>query len=435
MRTKFLLVAICFWGTVHAAAVQVEGLRLWAAPDNTRVVLDVNSVVKHEVFTLADPPRVVIDLQDATLRAPLPQPAAEDRLVRKIRSATRRGDDLRVVLDLRAPVRPKSFRLKPNRTYGHRLVVDLRNASLPEHRSRKVEPTDFVSASGKLRDVVVAIDAGHGGEDPGARGRRGTDEKDITLSIARRLAVLVRKEPGMRPLLIRDGDYYLGLRNRIEKARRHRADLFISVHADAFRDRRVKGASVYTLSRSGASNEAARWLAERENASDLVGGVSLEDKDDVLASVLLDLSQRASIEASYEFARHLLRRLRSVGAVHKPTVQHAGFAVLKSPDIPSVLVETAFISNPREERRLRDPKHQRKVARALMKGIRSYFYHRAPPGTWIAARKHVIASGDTLSEIAVRYRVSLSKLRVANGIKGDLVRIGQVLNIPTAGDS
>ncbi|MCU7866108.1 MAG: N-acetylmuramoyl-L-alanine amidase, partial [Candidatus Thiodiazotropha sp. (ex Lucinoma borealis)] len=270
-----------------------------------------------------------------------------------------------------------------------------------------------------------------------ARGRKGTYEKDVVLAIGRKLVAMINKQKGMRAVLIRDGDYYLGLRKRIAKAREHQADLFVSIHADAFRDPRVRGSSVYTLSRSGASNEAARWLAERENSADLVGGVSLEDKDDMLASVLLDLSQIGTLQASSVAASRVLSQLKGLGKTHKRKVQQAGFVVLKSPDIPSMLVETAFISNPDEERRLRDTGHQKKVAKALMKGIRAYFKFQPPPGSWLAAnqaskapRKHVISSGDTLIAIANRYQISINRLRNANELKGDTIRIGQVLQIP-----
>jgi N-acetylmuramoyl-L-alanine amidase len=281
--------------------------------------------------------------------------------------------------------------------------------------------------------VVVAVDAGHGGEDPGALGRRGTREKDVTLAIARRLAALIDREPGMRAVMVRKGDYYVGLRQRIEIARKERADLFISIHADAFRDARVQGASVYTLSRRGASSEAARWLAERENSADLIGGVSLEDKDHILASVLLDLSQTAALQASTDVAERVFRRLKQVGRVHNDRVQEAGFVVLKSPDIPSILVETAFISNRTEESRLTDPEHQARLAEAILEGVREYFDYSPPPGTrlaQVADRRHIISRGDTLSAIASQYEVSLSHLREANGLTTDRIRVGQVLLIP-----
>ncbi|MCG8378704.1 MAG: N-acetylmuramoyl-L-alanine amidase, partial [Proteobacteria bacterium] len=254
----------------------------------------------------------------------------------------------------------------------------------------------------------------------------------VVLQIARYLTDIINKERGMRAVMIREGDYYMSLRKRIAKARKNKADLFMSIHADAFRDPRVRGSSVYVLSKKGASSEAARWLAETENASDLIGGVSLDDKDDVLASVLLDLSQTASLEASIDIADRVLKGLKSVGKVHKRTVQSAGFAVLKSPDIPSILIETAFISNPDEEKKLLTRKHRHKMADAILVGLRGYFRDFAPEGTLLASRKHIITRGETLSTIAQRYRVSTDTLREYNGLKGDLVRIGQTISIPNS---
>ncbi len=417
-----------------AADLRVQGVRLWAAPDSTRVVFDVSGPVDHHLFTLKDPNRLVIDLNNATMDAAVKQTFASVGIVSKLRSGPRNGKDLRLVLDLDGPAKPKSFVLKPNAQYGHRLVIDLFGADQkPASTPKKIQPPNVPA---KLRDVVVAIDAGHGGEDPGARGKRGTHEKDVVLAMARRLAKLVEKEPGMRPVLIRDGDYYVGLRKRMEKARKNRADLFISIHADAFRDRRVQGASVYAVSRSGASSEMARWLAARENAADLVGGVSLDDKDDLLAEVLLDLAQTATLEASNEVAAEVLTEMKRIGGVHKGHVQHAGFVVLKSPDIPSLLVETAFISNPSEEKRLRSAAHQQKVAAAIMNGVRKYFAANPPPGTLVAqvsARQHVIRRGDTLSHIAQRYGVSMASLRQHNNLRDDNLLVGAVLTIPANG--
>ncbi len=426
-----VLLLLCVF-PLQAADHAVKGLRLWAAPDHTRLVFDVTAPIQHKLFALKGPDRLVVDLKQVRLKTELPQPATNDPFLTRVRSAMRDGGNLRVVLDLKTPVRPKSFLLKPNNSYGHRLVVDLypkqagKGASGAPARKKTLPLADN-------RDVVIAIDAGHGGEDPGARGRRGTREKDVVLSIARQLERLIKAEKGMRPVMIRRGDYYLGLRKRMAKARQHKADLFISIHADAFRDSRVRGASVYTLSRKGASSEAARWLAEKENSADLVGGVSLDDKDDVLASVLLDLSQTATQQASMEAAGEVFAELRRLGKTHKRQVQQAGFMVLKSPDIPSMLVETAFISNPAEERKLRDPKHQRRLAKAILLGVRDYFRRNPPPGTLLASladRRHKIARGDTLSEIAHQYQVSLNSLREVNGLKGDRIRIGQVLAIP-----
>ncbi len=425
MRTIIALVFSALSATGLAAQTQVQGLRMWQAPDHTRLVFDLSAPVEHTVFTLDSPPRIVIDLEQARLGQALPDLNVQGTRLAGVRSAPRNGKDLRVVLDLKQKLRPKSFLLKPYEDYGHRLVIDLQHGG-DRGPSKAAVPT----RSSGPREIVIAIDAGHGGEDPGAHGRHGTREKDVVLAIGRKLARLVRDEPGMRPVLIRDGDYYVSLRERMDQARRHQADLFVSIHADAFRDARASGSSVYTLSRRGASDEAARWLAEQENSADLIGGgVSLDDKDDLLASVLLDLSQTASIEASVDVAGSILKALKRVGRVHKRSVQQARFVVLKSPDIPSVLVETAFISNPAEERKLQSPRHQQRVARAILNGVRNYFVRNTPPGTRLV-QKHVIQRGDTLSEIAQRYRVSLRRLRAVNELSGDRLLVGQTLRIP-----
>ncbi len=359
---------------------------------------------------------------------------ANGLIIKGMRTASRNQSDVRVVFDLAGAVKPKSFLLKPNREYGHRLVVDIYEQNTVE---KKPSAPVRIEAPSGVRDVIIAVDPGHGGEDPGARGRHGTDEKDVVLAIGQELVKTLNRQRGVKAILIRDGDYYLGLRKRITKAREAQADLFVSIHADAFQDPKVKGASVYTLSRRGASSEAARWLAERENSADLVGGVSLEDKDDMLASVLLDLSQIGTLQASSEAAERVLSELKGLGKIHKRKVQQAGFVVLKSPDIPSMLVETAFISNPEEEKRLRDSGYQRRLAKAISDGIVGYFQFQPPPGTWLAAsqerkrpRSHVISPGDTLSGISKQYQVSVSSLRNANELKGDTIRIGQVLQIP-----
>jgi len=419
---------------VNAGALQVQGARLWAAPDSTRVVFDVTGPVEHRLFTLKNPDRLVIDLSNAGIDSKVREAQTRGGIVKSLRSGPRNKKDLRLVLDLKGAVKPKSFVLKPNQQYGHRLVIDLfESGPVAKSAPKKIHTA---SKPAKLRDLVIAIDAGHGGEDSGARGKRGTHEKDVALAIARRLAKLVEKEPGMRAVLIRDGDYYIGLRKRIEKARKHRADLLISIHADAFRDRRVQGSSVFVISRRGASSEMARWLAARENAADLVGGVSLDDKDDLLAEVLLDLAQAATLEASNEVADKVLTEMRRLGKVHKKRVQHAGFVVLKSPDIPSLLIETAYISNPAEEKKLKNPRHQQKVAVAIMKGVRSYFTANPPPGTLVAqssSRRHVIRRGDTLSHIAQTYGVSMSSLRATNKLTNDRLLVGKVLAIPSRG--
>ncbi len=432
MRGWGAAITLMWASTCLAGQVQVENIRTWPAPDHTRVVFDIDRPVDHTLFMLKNPGRVVLDLRGADLSAELPKPESNDRLLKRLRAAPREDGVLRVVLDLKADVRPKSFQLKPNSQYGHRLVIDLQAAG-DAARATEIAPSNRAPA--RMRDIIVAIDPGHGGEDPGAIGRRRTKEKDVVLSIARRLKARIDREPGMRAVLTRDGDYFVNLRRRMEIARRHGADLFISLHADAFSDPRVHGSSVYILSRNGASSEAARWLAEQENASDLIGGVSLDDKDELLASVLLDLSQTATISASTEVARSVLQELRSVGKTHKRNVERAGFMVLKSPDMPSILVEADFISNPKVERRLKSPRHQTALADAVVRGVREFFKRNAPPNTLFAKREHIITRGDTLSAIAVRYGTSVAALRNANKINGSEIREGEVLTIPYASGS
>jgi N-acetylmuramoyl-L-alanine amidase len=417
---------------VWADGVNVHGARLWSAPDGMRLVFDLEGPVRHKIFALSNPDRIVIDIADSRLGTSLDTLNLRNTPLQRVRSGVRNRDDLRLVLDMEEMVKYRTLLLKPNREYGYRLVVDLDYSA--ERVARQQKPV--VTQPAGERDIVVAIDAGHGGEDPGAHGKHGTREKDVVIAIAKRLARLVEQQPGMRAVMIREGDYFMALRQRIAKARKYQADLFISIHADAFRDARVSGSSVYTLSANGASSEAARWLAQRENSADLIGGLSLEDKDDTLASVLLDLAQTASNEASLEIASSVLGGLKRVGNVHRNNVQQAGFVVLKSPDIPSILVETAFISNPSEERKLKDARYQQQLAQAIFSGVNSYFVSNPPAGTTYAARRrHIISRGDTLGKIAQRYRVSIHSLRQANHLSGDRILPGQVLHIPTGRDS
>ncbi len=434
MRTVICIISIVFACSVPAESVNVENIRIWAAPESTRIVFDLSGPVDHKLANLTDPFRTVVDISNARLKNDLAQPVNADRYLRRLRSANH-DEDLRVVLDLKKIAMTKSFQLEPNKTYGHRLVIDIYNDEIQDTSVDDVmeEREEALSAA---RDVVIAIDAGHGGEDPGSIGAAGTYEKDIALSLAKKLAAKINRVHGMKAVLIREGDYYVRLRDRINKARQYNADLFVSVHADAFTDPRVSGSSVYVLSQKGASSEHAKWLAEKENASDLIGGVKLEDKDDVLASVLLDLSQTASLEASIDVADRILGGLKKVGKLHKRRVESAAFAVLKSPDIPSVLVETAYISNPAEEKKLRNPAHQEAITSAILSGLESYFRSYPPDNTIISqnrSQEYVISRGDTLSEIATRHRVSLQSLRQANGLRSDRIRIGQKLVIPLTG--
>jgi len=432
-----LWVLLCSVLTVHAETARVGSLRYWTAPDHTRMVFDVSTPVSHQVFLLSDPARLVIDFMQAKLTKPLPQPPKNHALFSRVRSGVRNKTDLRVVVDLKTDVISKSFALQPSNNYGNRLVVDLfdkgtvaiTNSKKTAKASKKVTKT----VKNKARDIIIAIDAGHGGEDPGAHGPRGTQEKRVVFAIAKKLAALIDKKKGMKAVMVRKGDYFIKLRKRMQIARAANADLFVSIHADAFKNPKVKGASVFTLSNRGASSEAARWLANNENAADLVGGVNLTDKDDMLATVLMDLSQTATKEASRNVAGKILNNFKTIGHLHKHDVQKAGFVVLKSPDIPSILVETAYISNPTEERKLRSSQHQSKMAKAIYKGIIKYFNQYAPADTYIAlnsSKKHTISRGETLSGIAQHYGVSMHSIKSVNNMAGNQVRIGQVLEIP-----
>jgi len=433
----FLLAA-----TASAEPVTVQHLRVWRAPDHTRLVFDLSGPLEHTLFTLSDPDRVVVDIENARLTEPLPAVDTGGPLLEKVRVGQPDSGPLRIVLDLKTGAQPRSFTLKPAGPYGHRLVIDLYDTKATEIETAKADerkPKASVPLKPVVRDRVVAIDAGHGGEDPGAIGRRyRTREKDVTLAVARELAKLVAREPGMRPVLIRDGDYYVSLRQRYEKARRLQADVFISIHADAVSSRRAYGSSVYALSEKGASNAMARSIADKENASDLIGGVSLSDKDDMLAQVLLDLSHNKTMQDSLNLGDDILAELLRVGPVHMRQVAQAGFAVLKSPDLPSVLVETAFISTPSEERKLRSKAFQQNLASGMFRGIKQFLARRpATPSSIVEAkqdvdpaREHIVRKGETLASIARHYNVHVDALRFLNNLRSQEIPIGIKLLIP-----
>ena len=433
IRARLTLVPlILLLSTAANAGSTVENVRIWSENDKTRVVLDLSRSVDHNIFTLRGPDRLVIDLKDSRLAESLQQLPKGAGTVRSIRSAVRSNGQLRVVLDLNQSVRSRSFTAGPNSQYGDRLVIDL-------SRAGSLQPVKRASEEYRPgRDIVVAIDAGHGGRDPGALGRR-SKEKDLVLSISKELARRINAEPGMSAVLIREGDVFVEHRDRIAIARKNKADLFISIHADAFNDSRANGASVFALNLKGASDEAAMQLQRREKAPVSVGGVSLHDKDEVLASVLFDLSQNASLSASLDVGAKVSREMSKVAKMHSKEVKQKSLIVLKAADMPSILVETGFISNSAEEKKLRDAKHQAGLASAVLAGVRSYFYTNPPPDTQIAMDlrrkpssqvRHVISSGDTISQIAQRYNVSPAAIRRANKLSTDNIRIGQTLNIP-----
>jgi N-acetylmuramoyl-L-alanine amidase len=416
--------------TAVARAADVHDVRLWRAPDHTRIVFDLTGPAEHKLIQLQNPDRIVLDIQDTSLRADLAELPLADTPVRRVRSGVREGDDLRVVFDISAQVRPRSFALQANDKAGDRLVLDLYDQQAQATEVRKS------AQQNEKRDIVIAIDAGHGGEDPGALGPGRTREKDVVLSIAKELYALLKDDPGFSPTLIRSGDYYVSLKGRRDLARKRQADLFVSIHADAFKRKEAHGASVYALSTSGATSTAARYLAQRENAADLVGGVRLSDKDDVLAGVLADLSMTSTLDTSLKLGDGVLRNMGGVARLHKKRVEQAGFAVLKSPDIPSILVETGFISNPGEAKKLATSAYQKKMATAIHRGIRDWFIAHPPSGTLLAWQKqqggqqYTIARGDTLSGIAQRFSVSLADLKAYNSIDGSKIMVGQKLTIP-----
>ncbi|MCK5886905.1 MAG: N-acetylmuramoyl-L-alanine amidase, partial [Alcanivorax sp.] len=369
LTALFVLLLSGLWASLGFAQTNIDSVRLHRAPDHTRIVFDLPAPVDHKLDKLANPDRIVLDLLDASLGFDVNTLDYASSPIANIRVG-KHSDKTRVVFDMKDGVRTRTNLLKPIEPHGWRLVVDLFDSELQSAAKTSPEPEKKKEAPSEPRLMVVAIDAGHGGEDPGAIGRNKTREKDVVLRIARELKKAIDAEPGMRGVLTRDGDYYIPLRGRYEIARKARADLFISIHADAFKKRSVKGSSVFVLSPRGASSEFARLLADSENASDLVGGVTLRDKDDMLASVLLDLSQSATRQASNKVAADILGSLKRTGKIHKPHVGRANFMVLKSPDVPSVLVETAFISNPGEEKRLTEKEFQQRMARAITRGVR-----------------------------------------------------------------
>jgi N-acetylmuramoyl-L-alanine amidase len=362
-------------------ASELTATRLWPSPEYTRITLESSQPIAHKYFQLSGPDRLVVDLEGVAPGARLDelqkQLSAGDPYVAAIRSGLNRPGVTRLVIELKTAIKPSVFQLQPLGEYGHRLVLDL----YPQQELDALallalgkpvsEPAAAVPQYARL--ITVAIDAGHGGEDPGAIGASGTHEKDVTLAVARKLKQKLDGVENMRGVLIRDGDYFIPLAKRVNKARAVKADLFVSIHADAFIRPQARGSSVFALSENGASSVAARWLAKKENEADLVGGVNIDVKDPFLKRTLLDLSQTATINDSLKLGRSVLKEIGGVNTLHKPHVEQAGFAVLKAPDIPSILIETAFISNPEEEKRLKDDAYQEKLVNAIVTGIRDYF--------------------------------------------------------------
>jgi N-acetylmuramoyl-L-alanine amidase len=478
-------VLACAAGAVAASAntsSTVKAVRIWGGPDATRVIFELSGPVDYQLFQLSSPDRVVLDLDNGVfgngVGAKPGKGAVKDMRIGRFQGKAR------IVLDLDKAAHPKSFLLNPTAQYGYRLVVEL---GTPDTKPSKIVKTiDSDIAEGKPRPVVIAVDAGHGGDDPGARGKGGTLEKIVTLEIARDLAKLIDAQPGMHAVLTRSGDYFVPLKQRFAIAREHKADLFVSIHANSCPDFcDARGASVWVLSTHGKQSEAGKWLAKSENASDLIGGVSLDDKNHMLASVLLDLSQGASMHAAHEVGGDVLTALGKIGPLYRDTVQGANFVVLRSPDVPSILVETAFISSRQDEHRLDSSKDRQRLAKGILTGVQQYFETTPPPGTWFAMERnkrlyltasaapevattaataegakaisadapqlasadkapdsgdpfqdmHKVARGETLSGIARQYGVSMGSLRSVNSSKiqsGGGIQVGQVLLIPSS---
>ena len=424
------------------AAVNVEDVRLWRAPDHTRIVLDLSGPTAHTILELEDPSRLVLDVKGASLLGALTDLPLEGTPVARVRSGVRQGDDLRVVFDLTAKVKPKSFQLSANERTGHRLVLDLYDANT-DTVPAIVTPPKSVQQVDRRRPVVVAIDAGHGGEDPGASGPNKLREKNVVLQIANRLKRQFETSSAFTPVMIRTGDYYITHKGRRDLARKNQADLFISIHADAFTHPSANGASVYALSTRGATSTTAQYLADKGNAADLVGGVAVSELDDVLAGVLTDLSMTGTLDSSLSIGTEILGEMGEVAQrLHKKKVEQAAFLVLKSPDIPSILVETGFISNPKESALLATPSYQTKMAAAIFVGVERWFRANPPPGTVFArassapmpaGRSVKVVRGDTLSGIASRYSVTLEALKSKNDLSSNSIRVGQVLIIPESG--
>lgn len=450
-----ILLLCTFFTVVAQAANQLESVRIWAAPESTRIVFDLSEVPNYSYFTLDGPNRLVVDLKKASTKLNLKNVDNNSKLVKGIRvSKSPTKGDLRLVIDLVKPLNPNLFSLPVTAPYGNRLVVDLEDKSVTAELSAvsstpvKKNVTQSVQAS---RDIVIAIDAGHGGDDPGSIGPSGLYEKKVVFEISKRLASKINDTPGMRAVMIRSGDYFVNLNRRSELARNSKADLLISIHADAFTSPNPRGASVWVLSMRRANSEIGRWLEQKEKHSELLGGageiIQNTDNEQYLAMTLLDMSMNSSMAIGHSVAGDILKDLGAVTELHKSRPESASFAVLKSPDIPSILVETGFISNPKEERLLSSSRHQESIATAIYKGVNRYFHNNPPADTLLAKKnttgstvksssksagniKHKVSRGESLSAIAQRYKVPMASIIRANGMKTDVVQLGQTLVIP-----
>ncbi|CAB9495696.1 N-acetylmuramoyl-L-alanine amidase [Alteromonas macleodii] len=429
----------------YGAQNNIDGVRIWPSPDNTRVVFDMKAAPEFTYFTLKNPLRLVIDLKNTSDSAKLSGVENSGDLIKKLRYSTPKNkSSARVVVELNRNTKPSLFAVTPNGSLGHRLVLDLPD-SAPRSSSTQSASTSAGSvviddtSSARDRDIIVAIDAGHGGHDPGSVGPAGTYEKHITLSIAKKLESKINREPGMRAIMTRSGDYYISPNRRPEIAREKKADLLISIHADAFSQPQPRGGSVWVLSTRRADTELGRWLEKSERHSELLGGAAevINDKSSerYLTETILGLSMDHSMATSHDLGNKVVEELKQVTSLHKRKPQAASFAVLTAPDIPSILVEVGFISNPQEEKNLNWSKHRERLANAMFNAAKRYFKQVPPDGTlWaqerVNNRTHKVRSGESLSLLAQRYNVKVSSIKAANDLSSDVVRVGQVLNIP-----
>lgn len=443
---KFLIVGAGLVSSAASWANELKGVRIWPAPDETRVVLDLQSKADYSHFSLAGPSRLVVDLKDTKIKTKLPIAIQKSDILTKVRTSTAPAKGTtRLVFEIKRGVTPTIFSLSPTGSYGYRLVLDLPNGTSKtvgakeELAEEKATANNLAKMPSGTADIVVAVDAGHGGDDPGSIGPTRKYEKNVTLAVAKKLAAKINATTGMRAVLTRRGDYFVPLGKRSEIARKNKALLLVSIHADGFTKPQPRGASVWVLNTRRANTEIGRWLEQSEKQSELLGGgdvLSSNTNDKYLGRAVLDLQFSYSQKEGYDVATRVLHELRKVARLHKTVPQYASLAVLKSPDIPSLLVETGFITNPTEERLLNTTSHQNQLANAVYKGILQYFEANPPQGTLFASRlkgrgsKHKVTSGQSLSGIAQKYGVSMASIKAANNLKSDSVNIGQVLIIP-----
>lgn len=448
MKLKYLITFLSLLllpFSANAVQTKLTRVNILQINQHTRLVLSFDHPFKYHCFTLKKPDRLIVDLANTKITYPVKR-LKYNSIIKNIRTGIQPHQQLRLVFSLSQRFIPKTYSITPYGRFNYRLIIDLipykqketipkSTTAIPVKSSAIKTNTSHTNKEINLRNAVIVIDPGHGGQDPGATGQLGTHEKNVVLAISKDLTTLLKQQPGINVKLTRTGNYFVPLRGRLRSARSGWADVFIAIHADAYRRRASRGASVFALSQHGATSEAARWLAQKENYSELMGGTNLEDKSYLLRSVLIDLSQTATIRESLVLGNYIIRSLNQVARLHTGHVEQAPFVVLKSPDIPSLLVETGFISNRSEEKLLRNPKYQQKIARALMQGIINYLHRYPPPETilTILYRKtinHKVQPGENLTTIAHQYKISVAALKRINHLNNNILSIGQILQVP-----